>query len=153
MFLILRAFASGCTAMTGVEAISNGVPAFRKPESQNASQTLLILGDPAGLFFLGITFLAHLIPGEPAAHRGGQDGHLPDRRQGLRRRQLPLLPIQAFTALILFLAANTSFADFPRLASILAKDRYLPRALQNRGDRLAFSNGIVILAVAPPAAC
>ncbi len=148
LFLILRAFASGSTALTGVEAISNGVPAFRKPESRNASQTLLILGCLLAFLFLGITILAHQFRVDPQLIEEGRTVTSQIATKVFGGASLMFYVIQSFTALILFLAANTSFADFPRLASILAKDRYLPRALQNRGDRLAFSNGIVILAIA-----
>lgn len=151
LFLILRAFASGSTALTGVEAISNGVPAFRKPESKNASQTLLLLGGLLAFLFLGITFLGHQFRVDPHLIDQGKTVTSQIATKVFGAASLMFYVIQAFTALILFLAANTSFADFPRLASILAKDRYLPRALQNRGDRLAFSNGIVILAIAASA--
>jgi amino acid transporter len=147
LFLILRAFASGSTALTGVEAISDGVPAFRKPESKNAADTLLILGCLLAFLFLGLTFLGRAVHVDP---------HLIEAEGKTVPSQIAAAVfgpataffyiVQAFTALILFLAANTAFADFPRLASILAKDRYLPRVLQNRGDRLAFSNGILMLA-------
>jgi amino acid transporter len=148
LFLILRAFASGSTALTGVEAISNGVPAFKKPEARNASETLLILGTLLGFLFLGITLLAHFLRVDPHMIEEGKTVTSQIAAKVFGPASLLFYLVQTFTALILFLAANTSFADFPRLASILAKDRYLPRALQNRGDRLAFSNGIVILAVA-----
>lgn len=148
LFLILRAFASGSTALTGVEAISNGVPAFRKPESKNASQTLLTLGVLLAFLFLGITLLARAYRVNPHLIEEGHTVTSQIASKVFGGGSLMFYVIQVFTALILFLAANTSFADFPRLASILAKDRYLPRALQNRGDRLAFSNGIVILAIA-----
>lgn len=151
LFLILRAFASGSTALTGVEAISNGVPAFRKPESKNASQTLLILGGLLAFLFLGITILARAYRVNPHLIEEGQTVMSQIAAKVYGGGSPMFYVIQSFTALILFLAANTSFADFPRLASILAKDRYLPKALQNRGDRLAFSNGIVILAVAASA--
>lgn len=148
LFLILRAFASGSTALTGVEAISNGVPAFKKPEARNAAQTLLILGGLLAFLFLGITLLAHFYRADAHLIEEGKTVTSQIAARVFGPASLLFYLIQAFTALILFLAANTSFADFPRLGSILAKDRYLPRALMNRGDRLAFSNGIVILAVA-----
>jgi amino acid transporter len=140
-FLILRAFSSGCAALTGVEAISNGVPAFQPPESRNANITLVWMGLILLTLFLGITELArfyHILPVENetvisqlARHvfGGGFFYYL----------------VQVSTALILFLAANTSFADFPRLSSLLARDGYLPRQLASLGDRLAFSNGIILL--------
>ena len=149
IFLLLKAFAAGCTALTGVEAISDGVPAFQKPEAKNASQTLGVLGILLAILFLGVTFLARTYQIDP---HGIEQGRTVTSQIASRVFTGGLTPmfyvVQAFTALILFLAANTAYADFPRLASILARDRYLPRALQNRGDRLAFSNGIVILALA-----
>jgi amino acid transporter len=151
LFLILRAFSSGCTALTGVEAISNGVPAFRKPESQNAAQTLLTLGFLLAYLFLGITFLARVFHVDPGLIESGKTVTSQIAGQVFGPASPFFYLVQAFTALILFLAANTSYADFPRLASILAKDRFLPRVLQNRGDKLAFSNGIVFLAVAAAA--
>ncbi|MGI8425990.1 MAG: APC family permease [Actinomycetota bacterium] len=148
LFLILRAFASGSTALTGVEAISNGVPVFRKPESKNAAQTLLVLGGLLAFLFLGITLLAKEINVDPHLIESGQTVTSQIAARVFGATNFMFYVIQVSTALILFLAANTSFAGFPRLGSILAQDRYLPRALQNRGDRLAFSNGIVILALA-----
>ncbi|MCA1840474.1 MAG: APC family permease [Actinomycetota bacterium] len=151
LYLILRAFASGCTAMTGVEAISNGVPAFRHPESKNASSTLLTLGLLLAFLFLGVTFLArtfHVNPFLIAPENGGKTVTAQIAAKAFGASSVMFYVVQSFTALILFIAANTSYADFPRLASILAKDRFLPRVLQNRGDKLAFSNGIVILAAA-----
>lgn len=148
LFLVLRAFSSGSTALTGVEAISNAVPAFRPPEARNAAQTLLLLGGLLAFLFLGITFLANAYQVDPRAIEQGRT--VPSQIAGAvyGSGSLPFLLVQTFTALILFLAANTSYAGFPRLASILAKDRYLPRVLQNRGDKLAFSNGMVVLALA-----
>jgi amino acid transporter len=143
LLLILRAFASGCTALTGIEAISNGIPAFRPPEARNAGRTLLAMTVLLATMFLGITFLSHSLALVPVEHETivSQIG----------RRVFgggPLyLALQAATALILLLAANTSFADFPRLSSIMARDRYLPRQLANLGDRLVFSNGIAALAL------
>ena len=141
--LVLRAFASGCAAMTGVEAISNGVPAFQKPEADNAGKTLIIMATLLGVMFLGITFLARSLGIVPIEHESvvSQIG-----RQVFGTGPL-YLALQAATALILVLAANTAFADFPRLSSILARDGYAPRQLANLGDRLVFSNGIVALAV------
>ncbi len=141
--LVLRAFASGCAAMTGVEAISNGVPAFQKPEADNAGKTLIVMATLLGVMFLGITFLARALGIVPVEHESvvSQIG-----RQVFGTGPLYLV-LQAATALILVLAANTAFADFPRLSSILARDGYAPRQLSNLGDRLVFSNGIVALAV------
>jgi len=148
LFLILRAFASGSTALTGIEAIADGVPAFKPPESKNASQTLLALGILLSFLFLGITFLANAYHVDPAGIDRGET--VPSQIAGavFGASTLAFYLVQFFTALILFLAANTSYADFPRLSSILARERYLPRVLQNRGDKLAFSNGILVLAVA-----
>lgn len=143
ILLILRAFASGCTAMTGVEAISDGVPAFRRPEADNAGKTLITMAILLATMFLGITFLAHTLGTLPVAHESvvSQIGR---RVFGTG----PLyLALQAATALILVLAANTAFADFPRLSSILSRDGYAPRQLANLGDRLVFSNGVGALAV------
>ena len=144
LFLILRAFASGCVALTGIEAVSNGVPAFRPPEAKNARQVLVALGAVLTVLFVGITFLANgfgLTPTEQEtinsqlARRVFGDGS-------------PIYyVVQALTMLILIIAANTSFADFPRLSSFMARDRFMPRQFASRGDRLAFSNGIIILAV------
>ncbi|MBI3952306.1 MAG: APC family permease [Acidobacteria bacterium] len=140
-FLILRAFASGCTALTGVEAISNGVPAFRPPESRNASTTLVWMSVTLLVMFLGITSLAHLFRIIP--HEG--ETVVSQLASNVFGRGSIYYLVQASTTLILVLAANTSFADFPRLASLIARDRFLPRQLANLGDRLVFSNGIIIL--------
>ena len=145
IFVLLKAFSSGCTALTGVEAISNGVPAFRKPKSKNAATTLAMLGVIAVSMFGGVTALAlishvHVLPDH--AHRTviAQVG------RAVFGDSSPLFyALQFVTALILVLAANTAFNGFPVLASILARDGYLPRQLHNRGDRLAFSNGILLL--------
>jgi amino acid transporter len=143
LFLLLRAFAAGCTALTGVEAISNGVPAFRQPESKNAARTLTWMIGTLAMMFMGISLLAYFYGAAPRedvsviAQIGVQvvgTGPL-------------LFVIQVATALILLLAANTSYADFPRLASLLSRDRFLPRQFASRGDRLVFSNGIVALGV------
>ncbi len=144
LFMLLTAFSNGCTAMTGVEAVSNGVPAFRPPEARNAAHTLIAMAALAITMFVGITLLAHayhVIPSETETvisqiARGTFGG-----------RGLLYLCMQAATMLILVLAANTAYSDFPRLASIVARDGYLPRQFSNQGDRLAFSNGIVALSV------
>ena len=141
-FALLTAFSNGCTAMTGVEAVSNGVPAFKPPESRNAAATLVTMAALAITMFMGITLLAHaygIIPNDSETvisqvARGTFGG-----------RSVFYFAVQAATMLILVLAANTAYADFPRLASIVARDRFLPRQFMNQGDRLAFSNGIVIL--------
>ena len=159
VFLVARAFSSGCAALTGVEAISNGVPAFRKPKSRNAATTLLLLGVIAVSLFMGIVMLA-MATGVKMAERPHEQliGAPPDYHQKTLIAQLAdavfhdfplgLYLIAGVTALILVLAANTAFNGFPVLGSILAQDRYLPRQLHTRGDRLAFSNGILFLAFA-----
>ena len=159
VFLLLRTFSSGCAALTGVEAISNGVPAFKPPKSRNAATTLMLLGGLAITMLVGIITLAratHLqyVEDPLAQIVGGPQNYV----QKTVTTQLGetvfgsdsfLLYVVGFvTALILFLAANTAFNGFPVLGSILAQDRYLPRQLHTRGDRLAFSNGIIFLAVA-----
>jgi len=158
IFLFARAFSSGCTALTGVEAISNGVPAFKKPKSKNAATTLLLLGTISSAMFLSITYLAMKTGVKVAEHSEDLIG-LPTGQQqktvivqiaqaSFGSFTLGTLIIAAATALILVLAANTAYNGFPVLASILANDRFLPRQLHNRGDRLAFSNGILFLATA-----
>jgi amino acid transporter len=143
LFLALRAFASGCAALTGIEAVSDGVPAFRSPEAVNARSVLLSLGALLIVLFLGITLLAHIFGIAPV------EGETVTSQLARRVFGHGLLyyAVQAVTTLILLLAANTSFADFPRLAFFLARDRFLPRQFGNRGDRLAYSNGIIILAL------
>ncbi|MBF6297499.1 APC family permease [Nocardia amamiensis] len=155
VFLIARAFSSGCAALTGVEAISNGVPAFRKPKSRNAATTLLMLGVIAIVLFLGMIILAQKIGIVYAHNVSDLIGAPDDYQQKTLIAQLADTVFQGFplgfffittvTALILVLAANTAFNGFPVLGSILAQDRYLPRQLHTRGDRLAFSNGILFL--------
>jgi amino acid transporter len=154
VFLLLRAFSSGCTALTGVEAISNGVPAFKKPKSKNAATTLALLGGIAVAMFGGITALAmiaHVHTAATPAELGLPAGHqlttvIAQVGQAVFGHSSPFFYIlQVFTALILVLAANTAFNGFPVLASILARDGYLPRQLRTRGDRLAYSNGILLL--------
>ena len=143
LFLALRAFASGCAALTGIEAVSDGVPAFRTPEAQNARQVLAALGLILIVLFVGITVLVYVFHVVPVAGE--------TTNSQLARRVFGLSPfyylVQGVTALILVLAANTSFADFPRVASFLARDGFVPRQFANRGDRLAYSNGILILTV------
>ncbi len=141
--VLMRAFSSGAVALTGIEAISNGVPAFRKPESRNAATTLVWMGVILATFFFGISVLAHRLAPTlsedetilsilgTAVFGGGS---------------FLYFTLQAATAAVLLMAANTAFADFPRISSILARDGYLPRQLYNRGDRLVFSNGIIALA-------
>ncbi|MFK0049221.1 APC family permease [Streptomyces sp. NPDC090741] len=156
VLLVMRAFASGCTALTGVEAISNGVPAFRRPKSRNAANTLAVMGVLSVTMFLGITILAMvyqvhvaadptelgLPAGTPMSTALAQIG-----RATFGSWHFLFYLLQAVTAGVLILAANTAFNGFPMLASILAKDRYAPRQLFNRGDRLVYSNGIVLLAL------
>ena len=141
IFLLLRAFSSGCTALTGVEAISNAIPAFREPESRNASITLGWMAAILGSLFLGITVLAHRLNVVPVP----EETVLSQLARSVFGSGILYYAVQVATALILVLAANTSFADFPRLASFLARDGFLPRQLANRGDRLVFSNGIIAL--------
>lgn len=145
MFLILGAFSNGCAALTGIEAISNGVPAFKRPEARNASRTLVVMAVLLTTMFLGTSVMAWLYGVHPNASETviSQFGRI------IFRGPLAWVyyVVQVTTALILVLAANTSFADFPRLASLLARDRFLPRQLANRGDKLVFSNGIVMLAL------
>ncbi len=149
LVLLLHAFASGCAALTGIEAISNGVPAFRAPQSRNAATTLLWMAVTCITLFVGITVLAkgfHIVPNAQGA---------PTVLSMIGRAAFGsgflYLVLQAATAAVLVLAANTSFADFPRLSSILARDGFAPRQLANLGDRLVFSNGIVLLALASAA--
>jgi hypothetical protein len=143
--MLLRAFSSGAVALSGVEAVSNGVPAFRKPESRNAASTIAIMGAILGFCFLGVSILAsHLHP-----LRGDEDptviALMAEYVYG--GKGVLFWVTQLATFAILILAANTAYADFPRLSSIIARDGYLPRQLANRGDRLVFSNGIIFLAV------
>ena len=162
VFLLLRSFSSGCTALTGVEAISNGVPAFRKPKSVNAARTMTAMGTIAIVMFVGITGLALITHVRIAENTCDLIGFAGDCTTDPQRTVISQIAaavfggdhavmfyfLQAMTALILILAANTAFNGFPLLASILAQDRFLPRQLRTRGDRLAFSNGIVALSVA-----
>jgi amino acid transporter len=141
-FLLLTAFANGCTAMTGVEAVSNGVPAFKPPEAKNASATLVTMAALAITMFLGITFLAHAYRVMPSEAESGVSQLA---RAIFGSKTLLYYVVQVATTLILVLAANTAYADFPRLASIVSRDGFLPRQFMNQGDRLAFSNGILVL--------
>ncbi len=144
LFAILRAFSSGATALTGVEAISNGVPAFRRPQARNAAETLAIMGVIAITMFLGISWLATHIPGTVASDVRSIPAQIAD---AVFDGGFGFYVVQFFTAAILILAANTAYQDFPRLSSILARDRYMPRQFMNRGDRLVFSNGVLVLAI------
>lgn len=142
LFLILRAFSSGCTALTGVEAVSDGVPAFKPPEAHNARIVLTWLGAILIVLFLGLTYLAYDFGVMPRP----DETVVSQLARHVFGAGLIYYEIQAVTMLILLLAANTAFADFPRLAFFLARDRFIPRQFATQGDRLVFSNGIVILA-------
>ncbi|OBK39968.1 DNA-binding protein [Mycobacterium sp. 1245111.1] len=159
VFLLARSFSSGCAALTGVEAISNGVPAFQKPKSRNAATTLLLLGTIAVSLFMGIILLAKetgaQVVDDPARQLSGVPAGYEQKtliaqiaQAVFGDFQIGFLLIAVVTALILVLAANTAFNGFPVLGSVLAQHSYLPRQLHTRGDRLAFSNGIVFLAMA-----
>jgi amino acid transporter len=140
LWLVLVAFANGCSALTGVEAISNGVTAFKQPEQRNAKVTLAWMGVILAFLFLGVTYFAHVYDILPR----DQETLVSQLARHTNNHWFYLL-IQASTAMILFLAANTSFNGFPLVTSLLAEDRYLPRQLASRGDRLVFSNGILAL--------
>lgn len=143
-FLVLRAFSSGAAALTGVEAISNGIPAFKKTEWRNAQVTLTWMAVILAVLFVGVTVLAHML-----GVRHSEEVSAPAQIARTVYGDTPFFYItQAFTAGILFLAANTVYADFPRLGSILARDRFLPHQFLFRGDRLAFTNGIIVLGLA-----
>jgi amino acid transporter len=144
LWLLMRAFAAGCTALTGVEAISNGIPAFQKPESKNAATTLTWMAIIMTTLILGTGFLAYKLNAHPV---GSEETLVSAMARHTFGSGVFYYFIQAATAAILVLAANTSFADFPRLASLLAADRFLPRQFANRGDRLVFSNGVIILSI------
>ena len=145
LFLLLGAFSNGCAALTGIEAISNGVMAFRKPESKNAAKTLIAMAILLCTMFLGTSVLAYLFGVHP--HQDETVISQFARHIFTGGMGWFYFLVQASTAAILVLAANTAFADFPRLSSLLARDRFLPRQFANRGDKLVFSNGILILAV------
>ncbi len=147
LVVLLRAFASGCSALTGVEAISNGVPAFRRPQARNAASTLMWMGMIAVVLFLGVSILAWKIDARPS----GSVSVISE----IARAVFPpggssfgYYAVQATTAAVLALAANTAFQGFPRLAALLASDSFLPRQFSNLGDRLVYSNGILVLALA-----
>ncbi|MEX2557501.1 MAG: APC family permease [Actinomycetota bacterium] len=159
LFVVLKAFSSGSTALTGVEAIADGVTAFRRPQARNAARTLAVLGVVAITMFIGITMFANLTHVRPlnaeTAHRLTKLlGHPVEEKSVLAQigeavfgGGVGFVALQITTALVLVLAANTAYQDFPRLSSILAKDRFMPRQFINRGDRLVFSNGVILLAV------
>jgi amino acid transporter len=147
MVLILRAFASGSVALTGVEAIANGVPAFKPPEAKNAANTMLAMAVLLGVIFIGVTIIARAYDVVPSVALSGGPTVIALVASTVFGWDSPLFYVfQLATALILFLAANTSFNAFPRLAAILAEDGYFPRQFSFRGDRLAYSWGIVLLA-------
>lgn len=159
LFFALRAFASGCTALTGVEAIANGVPAFRPPKSKNAAATLVLMGGIAATMFAGVTALALLTDVKYVEHPCDLEGFANCETEPQRTviaqlaaatfggdTSIGFFYIQAATALVLVLAANTAFNGFPLLGSVLAQDRFMPRQLHTRGDKLVFSNGILLLA-------
>jgi len=145
--LILRAFASGSVALSGVEAIANGVPAFQKPEPKNAAATLTAMAVLLGILFLGITFIANSFGIVPIDEPTTRTVISQVAAKIYGESSIGFYLYQTFTALILFLAANTSYNAFPRLGAILARDGYMPRQMSYRGDRLAFTLGIVILSV------
>ena len=148
LFLILRAFASGSTALTGVEAVANGVQAFKPPKAQNAGRTLAIMGAISITMFLGISTLAQLFDVRISEETIDEYGTVISQiGRATFGGGLGFYLLQVFTAAILILAANTAYQDFPRLSAILARARLMPRQFLNRGDRLVFSNGVVTLAV------
>jgi amino acid transporter len=160
ILLLLRAFSSGCSALTGVEAISNGVPAFRTPKIRNAQTTLVIMGGTAIVLFVGLVTLALISRvhyAEEPCDLIGWEACATDPQQSLMAQvaaatfgggSFPFYVIQATTAAVLLLAANTAFNGFPLLGSVLAKDSYAPKSLSTRGDRLVYSNGMLLLALA-----
>lgn len=155
VYIILRAFAAGCTALTGIEAVSDGVQAFKAPESKNAAKTLAIMSTILSVLFLGLGYLALHLPEHYAnfsIHRGSDKEYMTLTAQVAAfvfgQNTLWFYIVQIFVAGILILAANTAFADFPRLCSFISRDGYLPRYLSRLGDKLVFHNGIIVLAVA-----
>jgi amino acid transporter len=146
LFLILRAFSSGATALTGVEAIADGVQAFRRPQARNAAATLAVMGAMAITMFLGITLLARALHVRVGEDLVGGKSVLAQIGHTVFGGGVLFYVLQVFTAGILILAANTAFQDFPRLSAILARDQFMPAQFRNRGDRLVFSNGVLVLA-------
>ncbi len=146
VFLILRAFSSGATALTGVEAIADGVQAFRPPQAKNAATTLAIMGAISISMFLGITFLARETGVRVSPFVEDHQSVLAQIGDAVFGGGVFFYILQVFTAGILILAANTAFQDFPRLSAILARDRFMPSQFRNRGDRLVYSNGVLVLA-------
>src|SRR5437763_2056221 len=147
LFILLKGFSSGAVALTGVEAISNGVPAFRRPKSKNAATTIVWMGVILGVLFFGVSVLAHHLKPYPSH----EETVISEMGRAVYHGGPIYWILQFSTAAILTLAANTAYADFPRLSSIIARDGYLPRQFANRGDRLVFSNGVVFLAIAAAA--
>ena len=147
LLLIIRAFASGSVALTGTEAIANGVPAFKPPEPRNAATTLSVVAVLLAVLFIGITFVADSFGVVPIDEPAPKTVISQVAAIAYGESSIGFYLFQAFTALILFLAANTSYNAFPRLAAILARDGYMPRQFSFRGDRLAFTSGIVILSL------
>jgi len=154
-FIILRAFAAGCTALTGIEAVSNGVQAFKAPESKNAAKTLVMMSCLLTFLFLGLGYIALQLPhhyNHFSIYESDSPHYMTLTAQvaafAFGSGSAGFYIVQVFVALILILAANTAFADFPRLASLIARDGYLPRYLARLGDKLVFHNGIVVLAIA-----
>ncbi len=146
LFLVLRAFSSGASALTGVEAVADGVQAFRRPQAKNAAATLAIMGLLASSLFLGITVLSDLLDVRITHEVAESRSVLSLIGDAVFGGGLGFILLQVFTAGILVLAANTAFQDFPRLSSILARDQFMPSQFRNRGDRLVFSNGVLVLA-------
>ena len=144
LFILLKGFSSGAVALTGVEAISNGVPAFRRPKSHNAATTIVWMGVILGVLFFGVSILAHRLHPYPSH----DETVISEMGRAVYGGGPIYWILQFSTAAILTLAANTAYADFPRLSSIIARDGYLPRQFANRGDRLVFSNGVLFLATA-----
>ena len=154
IFLLCKAFADGCSAMTGTEAVANGVPAFKPVEWKNAQQTMIIMATLLGIMFLGTSYLAVNIGAHPAGVGGVGESVLSQVGRTVFGGRGPLYYILQFSTMgILILAANTSFADFPRLSSILARDGFFPRQFALRGERLAFNSGIVALSLVSIVLC
>lgn len=147
LFLVLRAFSSGATALTGVEAIADGVQAFRRPQAKNAASTLVLMGAMSIPMFLGITIFAGLLDVRVNHDLASSKSVLAQIGDTIYAGGAMFIVLQVFTAAILILAANTAYQDFPRLSSILARDRFMPSQFRNRGDRLVFSNGIIVLSL------
>ena len=153
IFLLCKAFADGCSAMTGTEAVANGVPAFKPVEWKNAQETMIIMATLLGVMFLGTSYLAIQAGAGPAGLQGGGESVLSQVGRTVFGPGLMYYILQFSTMGILILAANTSFADFPRLSSILARDGFFPRQFALRGERLAFNSGIVALSLVSIALC